>query len=60
MRFADKPDVSRKAALAVQSMPFEMRLDFNAALDRAEKESDLSVIVRDLLENGYKPKSASL
>ena len=59
MKFADDPVISRKAALAVQNMPFELRVSFNVALDRAEKKSDLSALVLDLLENGYKPSSAS-
>jgi hypothetical protein len=49
------PDLSRKAARAVQHMPFALRERFITALERAKTESDLSPGFRSYLNNGYKP-----
>lgn len=48
-------DISRKAAKAVQGMPWELRQQFIAALEKAESTSALSKTFQSYLTNGYKP-----
>lgn len=49
------PDVSRKAAMAVQGMPLELRERFIRYLQEAEKIEDLPAEYRNYYRNGYKP-----
>lgn len=55
MNLFTDPDLSRKAAQAVQRMPFELRERFIAALEQAKNVSDLPPTYRSYLNNGYKP-----
>ena len=55
MNLLKDPNVSRKAAQAVQGMPFDLRLQFVAALEKAESISALSKTFQSYLTNGYKP-----
>ena len=55
MNLTSNPDLSHKAAKAVQGMPFDLRLQFVAALEKAESISALSKAFQSYLANGYKP-----
>jgi hypothetical protein len=55
MNLTSNPDISRKAAQAVQGMPFDLREQFIAALEKAESISALSKTFQSYLTNGYKP-----
>jgi hypothetical protein len=55
MNLTSNPDISRKAAQAVQGMPFDLREQFVAALEKAESISALSKTFQSYLTNGYKP-----
>lgn len=55
MNLTSNPDISHKAAKAVQGMPFELREQFVAALEKAESISALSKTFQSYLSNGYKP-----
>ena len=55
MNLTSNPDLSHKAAKAVQGMPFELREQFVAALEKAESISALSKTFQSYLTNGYKP-----
>ena len=55
MNLLTNPDISRKAAQAVQGMPFELREQFVEALKKAESISALSKKFQSYLANGYKP-----
>jgi hypothetical protein len=55
MNLTSNPDISRQAAQAVQGMPFDLRLQFVAALEKAESISALSKTFQSYLTNGYKP-----
>jgi hypothetical protein len=55
MNLTSNPDLSHKAAKAVQGMPFDLRLQFVAALEKAESISALSKTFQSYLSNGYKP-----
>jgi hypothetical protein len=55
MNLLKNPDISHKAAQAVQGMPFDLRLQFVAALEKAESISALSKTFQSYLTNGYKP-----
>ncbi len=55
MNLLTDPNLSRKAAQAVQGMPFDLRERFIAVLERANSVSDLSPTFRSYLNNGYKP-----
>lgn len=55
MNLTSNPDISRQAAQAVQGMPWELREQFVAALEKAESISALSKTFQSYLSNGYKP-----
>lgn len=55
MNLTNNPDLSHKAAQAVQGMPFDLRLQFVAALEKAESISALPKAFQSYLSNGYKP-----
>jgi hypothetical protein len=55
MNLTSNPDLSRKAAQAVQGMPFDLREQFVAALEKAESIFALSKAFQSYLANGYKP-----
>jgi hypothetical protein len=55
MNLTSNPDISHKAAKAVQGMPFELREQFVAALEKAESISALPKAFQSYLSNGYKP-----
>lgn len=55
MDLFNDPIVSRKAAMAVQNMPLELRERFTAALMRADRVEDLPAEYRNYYRNGYKP-----
>jgi hypothetical protein len=55
MNLTNNPDLSHKAAQAVQGMPFELREQFIAALKKAESISALPKTFQSYLANGYKP-----
>lgn len=55
MDLFNDPIVSRKAALAVQNMPLELRERFIRYLQEAEKIEDLPAEYRNYYKNGYKP-----
>jgi len=55
LRFSNEPEISHKAARAVQLMPFELRIEFIKALEDAKQESDLSALFLGYLNNGYLP-----
>ena len=55
MNLTSNPDISHKAAKAVQGMPFDLREQFVAALEKAESISALSKTFQSYLTNGYKP-----
>jgi hypothetical protein len=49
------PVVSRKAAMAVQGMPIELRERFIRYLEEVERIEDLPAEYRNYYKNGYKP-----
>jgi hypothetical protein len=55
MDILSDPEVSRKAALAVQRMPIELRETFLRYLQEAERIEDLPAEYRNYYKNGYKP-----
>jgi len=55
MNLTTDPDLSRQAAQAVQGMPFDLRVRFVEALEKAKTVSDLPKAFRSYLVNGYKP-----
>jgi hypothetical protein len=55
MNLFTDPELSRKAAKAVQGMPFELRERFIATLEQAKSIDDLPRTYRSYLNNGYKP-----
>ena len=50
-----QPALSRQGAEAVQGMPLKIRYEFLAALQSAERVSDLSPEFQNYLAGGYKP-----
>lgn len=55
MNLLTDPKISRKAAQAVQGMPFDLREQFVAALEKAKSISALPKTFQAYLANGYKP-----
>lgn len=60
MNLTSNPDLSRKAAQAVQGMPFDLREKFVRALEKAESISALPKTFQSYLANGYKPDKVTL
>lgn len=55
MNILNDPVVSRKAAMAVQGMPIELRERFIRYLEEVERIEDLPAEYRNYYKNGYKP-----
>ena len=55
MNILEEPDLSHKAANAVQMMPYELKERFVNALLEAKSVADLTPEYKDYLANGYKP-----
>ncbi len=60
MKLLDDPEISRRAAQAVQNMPIAERIRFIKALEEAKKVSDLAPKYQDYLTNGYKTDKVSM
>jgi hypothetical protein len=54
------PDLSHKAAKAVQFMPPQLKARFVEALQKADSIKDLSKQFQDYLANGYKPSPSDI
>ena len=59
MKLIGPPDMSRKAARAIQKVPANLQWDFAMALGRASTLSDLSNQHQDWFLNGYKPNKSA-
>lgn len=53
MKLIGSPEMSRKAAKAVQTVPGSLQWDFVMALGRANTINDLSLKYQNWLNNGY-------
>jgi hypothetical protein len=60
MNLMTNPDLSHKAAKAVQFMPLQLKARFVEALQEADSIKDLSKQFQDYLANGYKPSPSDI